>query len=37
MRERVEALGGDYTLDASVGEGLSITISVPLNGEEAQA
>jgi len=36
MRERVEALGGDYTLDASVGEGLSITISVPLNGEEAQ-
>ena len=37
MRERVEALGGEFTLDSSDGEGLSIMISVPLTGEEAQA
>jgi signal transduction histidine kinase len=36
MRERVEALGGEFSLDSSEGEGLSIMISVPLNGEETQ-
>lgn len=37
MRERVEALGGEFNLDGSEGEGLSIMISVPLAGEQAQA
>lgn len=37
MRERVESLGGKFSLDAREGEGLSIMISVPLAGEEAQA
>ena len=37
MRERVESLGGEFSLDAREGEGLSIMISVPLAGEEAQA
>ncbi|MEN8205071.1 MAG: ATP-binding protein [Pseudomonadota bacterium] len=37
MRERVESLGGEFSLDAREGKGLSIMISVPLTGEEAQA
>ena len=37
MRERVESLSGEFSLDAREGKGLSIMISVPLNGEEAQA
>jgi signal transduction histidine kinase len=36
MRERVESLGGEFNLDAREGEGLSITVMVPLTGEEAQ-
>jgi signal transduction histidine kinase len=36
MRERVEALGGEFALDSSKGEGLSIMISVSLTGEEVQ-
>jgi signal transduction histidine kinase len=37
MRERVESLGGEFRLDSRVGEGLSIMISVPLSGDEAQS
>jgi len=36
MRERVESLGGQFSLDSREGGGLSIMISVPLSGEEAQ-
>jgi len=35
MRERAEALGGEFSLDAREGEGLSITITVPLTRGEA--
>jgi signal transduction histidine kinase len=37
MRERVESLGGEFRLDSREGEGLSIMISVPLPGDEAQS
>jgi len=36
MRERVESLAGEFRLDAREGEGLSIAITVPLTGGEAQ-
>lgn len=37
MRERVEALDGEYNLKTRKGGGLSIMVTVPLFGEEAQA
>jgi len=36
MRERVESLGGEFSLDSREGDGLSIMISVPLSGDEVQ-
>lgn len=37
MRERVEALDGAFNLETGEGHGLSIMITVPLFGDEAQA
>jgi signal transduction histidine kinase len=34
MRERVEALGGNFRLATAPGEGLEITITIPLAGDE---
>ena len=36
MRERAEALGAEFSLDAREGEGLSITITVPLTRGETR-
>ena len=31
MRERVQALGGEFAIDSSAGEGVTITVVIPLD------
>jgi two-component system sensor histidine kinase UhpB len=37
MRERVEGLGGDYTIDSERGRGTSLRVVIPLRAKENDA